>query len=71
MMNGSEARGQQIKSQRARELEELRSRGVAKSRRAKLKDCKLVCIIMCGRQNEFHDFVDIVMGWVLTISVLT
>ena len=37
---GSEARGREIKSRRERELEELRSRGVAKSRREKLKDCK-------------------------------
>mmetsp|Transcript_1130 Transcript_1130/g.2602 ORF Transcript_1130/g.2602 Transcript_1130/m.2602 type:complete len:825 (+) Transcript_1130:250-2724(+) len=35
---GSEARGREIKSQRERELDELRSRGVAKSRREKLKD---------------------------------
>mmetsp|Transcript_7029 Transcript_7029/g.17637 ORF Transcript_7029/g.17637 Transcript_7029/m.17637 type:complete len:783 (-) Transcript_7029:196-2544(-) len=38
MNEGSEARGREIKSQRARELDELRSRGVAKTRREKLKD---------------------------------
>ncbi len=37
---GSEARGREIKSRRERELEELRSRGVAKTRREKLKFCK-------------------------------
>jgi len=37
-MNISVERGNQIKSQRQRELEELRSKGVAKSRREKLKD---------------------------------
>ena len=39
-MNISEERGKEIKSQRARELDELRARGVAKTRRTKLKDCK-------------------------------
>lgn len=37
---GSEARGREIKSRRERELEELRSRGVAKTRRDKLKHRK-------------------------------
>jgi len=35
---GSEAKGREIKSRRERELEELRSRGVAKARREKLKN---------------------------------
>lgn len=35
---GSEARGRELKSGRERELDELRSRGVAKTRREKLKD---------------------------------
>ena len=39
-MNVSAEKGKEIKSQRARELEELRSKGVAKTRREKLKDCK-------------------------------
>lgn len=39
-MNISVERGKEIKSQRQRELEELRSKGVAKTRREKLKDCK-------------------------------
>ena len=39
---GSEARGREIKSRRAKELEELRSRGVAKSRREKLLNCELL-----------------------------
>ena len=43
-MNISAEKGKEIKSQRARELEELRSKGVAKSRREWLKDCKF-----CGK----------------------
>jgi hypothetical protein len=39
-MNVSAEKGKEIKSQRAKELEELRSKGVAKSRREKLKNCK-------------------------------
>ena len=42
---GSEARGREIKSRRERELEELRSRGVAKSRREKLKHCKILLLL--------------------------
>ena len=45
-MNVSAARGREIKSQRARELEELRSKGVAKSLREKLKDCKSIIIVV-------------------------
>jgi hypothetical protein len=39
-MNISAEKGKEIKSQRERELEELRSKGVAKTRREKLKECK-------------------------------
>jgi hypothetical protein len=40
-MNISAEKGKKIKSQREKELEELRSKGVAKTRREKLKNCKL------------------------------
>jgi hypothetical protein len=42
-MNVSAEKGKEIKSQRLKELEELRSKGVAKTRREKLKDCK--CLV--------------------------
>jgi hypothetical protein len=62
-MNVSEEKGKEIESQRERELQELRSKGVAKSRREKLKDRKFhlnsmiqvrkgICII----RNSFHRF---------------
>ena len=39
-MNITEEREKLLKSIRARELDELRSKGVAKTRKNKLKDCK-------------------------------
>jgi hypothetical protein len=40
-MNVSEKHGEMLKSQRQRELDELRNKGLAKTRRIKLNDCKL------------------------------
>ena len=39
-MNVTVEREKEIKSQRARELDELRSKGVAHARASKLNDCK-------------------------------
>lgn len=39
-MNITVEKEKEIKSQRARELAELRSKGVANARKNKLKDCK-------------------------------
>jgi hypothetical protein len=40
-MNVSEKHGEMLKSQRRLELDELRNKGLAKTRRIKLKGCKL------------------------------
>ena len=40
-MNVTIEREREIKSQRARELAELRSKGVTNERKSKLEDCKL------------------------------
>ena len=52
---GSEARGRELKSRRERELDELRSRGVAKTRREKLKDCKFHLTRTRGRNKCLSD----------------
>jgi hypothetical protein len=44
-MNISEENRKEITSRRARELDELRSKGVAKERRNKLKDCESVALV--------------------------
>ena len=44
-MNISDEHVVEIKSQRQKELEELRQKGLAKDKRNKLKDCELISII--------------------------
>lgn len=66
-MNVSAEKGKEIKSQRAKELEELRSKGVAKTRREKLKNCKYCS----GNQDETQGDKAFLLHYVPHLSTFT
>ena len=59
------------KSERERELDELRLKGLAKTRRTKLKGCKLIrCMTKQGTCGaRFQNLQKITIGWILVVSV--
>jgi hypothetical protein len=68
-MNVSAEKGKEIKSQREKELEELRSKGVAKTRREKLKNCTYTSSSKLERDihHSLHFLILSYVFWVVSV----